>query len=58
MSQAAIDAFSLNILTGIVIAVISSLIATHLALKRFRTEKWWERKVDAYLKIIEALHNS
>jgi len=58
MDQAALNAFSLNILAGIVVAIISALTATHLALKRFRTEKWWERKVDAYSRIIEALHNS
>lgn len=58
MDQPTVNAFIQQVLTGIVVAVISALTATHLALKRFRTEKWWEKKVDAYSRIIEALHNS
>ena len=49
---------ALNILTGILIAAISSWITVQLSLRRFRAEKWWERKADAYSKVIEALHNS
>jgi hypothetical protein len=49
---------ALNILTGILIAAISSWITVQLSLRRFRAEKWWERKADAYSKIIEALHNA
>lgn len=46
-----------SILTGILIAAVSSWITVRLSLRRFRTEKWWERKVLAYEKVIEALHN-
>jgi len=46
-----------TILSAIFIAAISSWITVQLSLKRFRFERWWERKVDAYSKIIEALHN-
>lgn len=48
----------LSIFTGIVIAALSSWITVQLSLKKFRSERWWERKVEAYSKIIEGLHNS
>jgi len=53
MSQAAI-----NVLTGILIAIVSAWVTVRLSLKRFRSEKWWERKMAAYERVIEALHHS
>lgn len=47
-----------NILTAILIAFLSSWITVQLSLRRYRTEKWWEKKVEAYTRIVEALHNS
>jgi len=47
----------LSIFTGIVIAFFSSWITVKLALKKFREEKLWERKFDAYTKIIESLYH-
>ena len=44
--------------TGVVIAAISSWITVQLSLRRFRTERWWERKAEAYERIIGALHDS
>lgn len=44
--------------TGIVIAAVSSWITVQLSLRRFRSERWWERKVEAYERIIIALHDS
>ena len=49
---------ALSIFTAIVIAAISSWITVQLSLRKFRAEQWWERKAEAYSKIIEALHNS
>ena len=49
---------ALAIFTGIVIAAVSSWITVQLSLKRFRSERWWERKAQAYEKIIGALHDS
>ncbi|MCU7807334.1 MAG: hypothetical protein KZQ73_05625 [Candidatus Thiodiazotropha sp. (ex Semelilucina semeliformis)] len=46
-----------KIIIGIVIASISSFITVRLSLRRFRSEKWWERKIDAYSKVIEAFHH-
>lgn len=47
-----------KILIGIIIAAASSWITVRLSLARFRSEKWWERKIDAYTKVIEAFHHS
>jgi hypothetical protein len=44
--------------TGIVIAAVSSWITVQLSPRRFRSERWWERKVQAYKRIIGALHDS
>jgi hypothetical protein len=49
---------ALAIFTGIVIAAVSSWITVQLSLRKFRSERWWERRVEAYSKAIEALHNS
>ncbi|MGA7578695.1 MAG: hypothetical protein ACLQUW_12410 [Desulfobaccales bacterium] len=48
----------LKIFAGIAIATFSSWVTVKLSLRRFRAEKLWERQVDAYLRVIEALHNS
>lgn len=53
MSNAAVST-----LVGIVIAAVSAWITVQLSLKRFRSERWWDRKVEAYERIIEALHHS
>jgi len=49
---------AVKILIGVITAAISSLITVRLSLARFRTEKWWERKIEAYSKIVEAFHHS
>jgi hypothetical protein len=38
------------------ISVAGAFLAAHLAGKRFRTDKWWERKAAAYGELVEALH--
>lgn len=47
-----------NIVTGLVSGGLSAWITYRLAFRRFRAEKWWERRADAYSGIVEALHNS
>jgi virulence-associated protein VapD len=47
----------LTLATSIAVAVISSILTVRLALRRFYSEKWWERKSAAYTAIIEALHH-
>ena len=46
-----------DILVGLLIATVSAWVTVQLSLKRFRSEKWWERKVEAYERVIEALHH-
>ena len=48
----------LKVLSGIAIAAISSWITVQLSKHKFRSERWWEKKVGAYERVIEAFHNS
>ena len=48
----------ITILTGIMTAAASAWVTVQLSLRRFRAEKWWERRVTAYERVIEALYNS
>src|SRR5207253_1568723 len=38
------------------VALLTAWFTVRFALRRFQSEKWFERRVDAYTKIIEALH--
>lgn len=49
---------AINILVGVVIAAVSSWTTVRLSLRRFRTEKMWEKKVEAYERVSDALHHS
>ena len=44
-----------SLFVTLLIAVVSSLATAHFALWRFRKSNWWERKADAYEKVIDAL---
>ena len=44
-----------SLLIGAVVAVITAWITVKLALRRFYSEKWWERKAQAYSEIIGSL---
>ena len=45
-----------ELLVGLVVAVVASLVTVRLSLKRFYAERWWDRKADAYTRVIAALH--
>lgn len=47
-----------TILAAVAISAVSSWITVQLSLRRFRAEKWWEMRVDAYRQLIEAFHDS
>ena len=55
------DAFmphlAISLVVGVVVAVVSACVTVCLAIRRFRAEKWWERKADAYAGIFNALHD-
>ena len=44
-------------MVGLLIAGITAWITVRLSLRRFRSERLWERKVQAYEKILESLHH-
>lgn len=46
----------LTLLAGVPVAVLTSWLTVKFSLGRFRSEKWFERRLDAYTKVIEALH--
>lgn len=46
-----------KIVAGIITAVLSAYFAVHFTIKKFYKEKWWEKKVDYYLKVINAVYN-
>lgn len=45
-----------TLVTGIIIAFTSALLSVRLSIKRFRSERWWERKAESYATILESLH--
>lgn len=45
-----------EIIQPIFISIIVAVITVKLSLKKFRSEKWWEKKAEAYSKIVDALH--
>ena len=44
------------VVANIVVALLTSWLTVKFALRRFKSEKWFEKRIDAYTKIIEALH--
>lgn len=45
-----------GIIQPIFISILVAVITVKLSLKKFRSEKWWEKKAEAYSKIVDALH--
>jgi hypothetical protein len=50
--------FTYHLATSLITGVVSALLTWTLAWRRFRTEKWRERRADAYERIIDALHSA
>ena len=46
-----------TLLPGIIIAILTSFLTVRLSLRRFYSERWWERKAEAYSTILESLFN-
>ncbi len=49
--------FILNTLTGVVAAIVASYLAAKWSMRKYYSEKWWERKERAYVEIIDALYD-
>jgi hypothetical protein len=48
---------SLMFLGNLICGAVIAFITVRLALRRFYSEKWWERKSEAYTAIFESLHH-
>ena len=46
-----------SLLPALFIAVVTSVLTVRLSLRRFHAERWWERKAEAYSRIVESLHH-
>lgn len=44
------------ILPGIIISVFTSILTVRLAIRRYHEEKWWEKKLEMYSRLLETLH--
>jgi len=47
---------ALTLIPSLIVAVVTAIVTVRLSLRKFYTERWWERKADAYSRIVEALH--
>jgi len=47
-----------TLLSSLLVAIVTAIVTVRLSLGRFRTERWWERKADAYSRIVGALSDS
>ncbi|MDC9524291.1 hypothetical protein PSH54_02075 [Pseudoalteromonas sp. Angola-30] len=46
-----------KLITSILVAIPTAFLSVHLALKKYRTEKWWDIKLSCYLGSIKALNS-
>lgn len=44
------------LLPGLIIAIVTSVLTVRLSIRQFRTQKWWERKEQAYSNLLEIVH--
>lgn len=40
----------------LVVSIATAVVTVHLSLRRYPSEKWWDRKADQYSAVIESLH--
>jgi hypothetical protein len=45
-----------GLVPAILVAVVTSVITVNLALRRFRQERWWDKKQAMYSELLETLH--
>lgn len=46
----------LTLIPALIVGVATALVTVKLSIRKFYTERWWERRADAYSRIVEALH--
>lgn len=52
------DQTIVQLFVGVAIAAASAWITVRLSRRQFQTNRWWERRVEAYERVIEAFHNA
>lgn len=57
LNASAFTALSIQVGMSSLVAVASAFLGARLALRTFSREKWWEAKMAAYMRILEALHH-
>ena len=55
--MADVNGVILNLGAGVLTGVVTGAVSVRFALRRFRAERTWERKVAAYTDIFDALYN-
>lgn len=50
--------FLIKSIDAIAIAVVTSWFTVQLSRRQFQTNRWWEKKVEAYERVIEAFHKA
>lgn len=55
--QDQISNLGFNLAVGVITGVLVALVTTRLSLRRFYSERWWERKLQAYSTILESLYD-
>lgn len=46
----------INTAAALVISIVTALITVQLSVRRFYTERWWDRKIETYSSIFEELY--
>lgn len=44
-----------QVIQALVVAGLTAVITVRLSLRRFHSERWWERKADAYMRLMSAI---
>jgi len=47
----------ITLISSLLVAIVTAQWTVRLALRRFYSEKWWERKSAAYTAIFESMHH-
>mgnify|MGYP001574868345 CR=1 FL=1 len=42
---------------SLVVAVVTAYLTVRLSLRRFHSERWWERKAETYSRVVESLYH-
>jgi hypothetical protein len=44
------------LLPGLILSIVTAILTVRLSLRRFYAERWWDKKIEAYTSIFEALY--